>query len=228
MDELKNRDELLKDLQFIKDAAVKNNNILKFISASEGIRYIALLFCLLITFFSLSVQWMLVSYGSFANIPDSIKIIFFILVGLSILCLVWLKINVFLKSARKYKNQISLIMLIKQIYTRTLVIIIIPFSIAIAAICIYFSVSDLSNLIIPVLSILISLLMVSIMAIMNLKDFLTAFDRLLISGSFSFFLADKIGAPILLILTFGVGMLILYISAQISLSREKRDKVGGR
>lgn len=226
MDQFDNKDELLKDLRLIKEAARKNNNILKFIFVSEGIKNIALFLSLVIIAFSLLFLWLISNYGSIKDVPNMAKAAVYVMVGLTLGWLVWLKVNVFLKLAKKYKKEMNLAMLVKDIYTRTFVIITIQFSISIAVIWIFLSVSGIPHLIIPVLSIIISLLMVSLMTTLNLKDFLFTIEWLLISGSFSLFFAETASAPVLLILTFGIGMLILYLSALSSTSREKRDRVG--
>jgi len=226
MEQLNNKDELLKDLQLIKEAARKNNNIFKFITISEGIKNVALFSGIFIVTFSLVFLWLIDNYGSFQGMPDMVKLSVFVVPLLSVGGIIWFKIKVFLKLAKKYKNDMNLIMLIKEIYTGSFVIIMIQFMLAIGVFCVYLPVAGMSHLIVPVLSIIISLLMISVMTILNLKDFLFTIEWLLISGSISLFIANKISAPILMILTFGAGMLILYLSAQISISREKRDCVG--
>lgn len=225
MDQI-NKDALLKDLQFIKEAARKNNNIFKFINISEGIKNVALFSGVFIVTFSLIFQWLIEHYGSFQELPNMVKAAVYVFPIISVVGIVFFKIKVFLKLGKKYKNDMNLIMLLKEIYTSTFVIIMIQFIIAIAVLCVFLPISGMSHLIVPILSIVVSLLMVSVMTFFNLKDFLFIIEWLLISGSFSLFVADHVSTPVLTILTFGVGMLILYLSAHVSILREKRDRVG--
>ena len=223
MSEIKNRDQLLKDLQMIKEAASKNNNILKYIAVSEGIKNAALLSASIIIGISAILLWKINIYGSYNALPSSIKIGLYVVLVVSVIGIGWFKSNFFLKTARKHKKDINFINMIKEIYTKTLLIIVIPFFMAIAAFCVYFSISELSHLIVPVLAILVSLFMASVLAFLNLKDFLIYFEWLFISGLFTLFIADKMHPLYSLIVTFGIGMFMLYLSARMSILKEKRD-----
>lgn len=223
MSDIKNRDEMLKDLQLIKEAARKNNNILKYISVSEGTKTVALFTGILINGLSLVLLWMIGSYGSYQSLPYVFKLLVYGILVLGVIGLVALKANVFLKLVRRYKKDMSFVMLMREIYTKTLLMIIIPFFLTMGVFCVYFAISGLSYLIVPVLAILVSLLMAGFIAVLNLKDYLVFFEWLLLSGLFSLFIAKNTHPLICLILTFGIGMFILYFSTLISLSREKRD-----
>lgn len=223
MNDSSNKEQMLKDLRFIKEAVKKNNNILKYISVSEGIKAVALFSGIIIIGLSLIYLWIIDYYGSFNATPEKVKLTAYLLIGLSFVGLIWYKIKVFLKLGRRYKENMTLIMLIKEVYTRTLLMIMIPFLLTIVVFCIYLAIYDLANLIVPVLAILISLLMVAFIVVLNLKNFLLSFGWLLLSGLFSLFIADIVHPLILLILTFGISMIILYLTALISILREKSD-----
>ena len=222
MTEIKNRYQLIKDLEMIKEAAKKNNNILKYIPVAEAIKNVALFTAVVIIGISAMLLWQINLYGSYNALPNSIKISLYGVIVASVIGIGWFKTSFFLKIARKYKKDIKFITMIKEIYTKTLLIIVIPFLIAIVALCVYFSILGLLHLIVPILAVLVSLFIASMLAFLNLKDLLPFFEWLFISGLFALFIADKIHPLYSLMLTFGIGMLILYVSSIISISKEKR------
>ncbi|MGD9677025.1 MAG: hypothetical protein AB7V16_01510 [Vulcanibacillus sp.] len=221
MSELNNKDEMLKDLQFIKEAVKKNNNLLKYISLSEGIKNVALFSGIFITVISLILLWMIGSYGSYQDLPTIVKLSIYLFLGVSFIGLILIKIKVFLKIVRRHRKDITFTMLMREVYTRTLLTIMIPFLITIVVFCVYFSINGLTFLIVPILAILLSLLMVSFMIVLNFQDLLLSFQWLLFSGLFSLFIAELLHPLVILIFTFGITMFILYVSAQVSISKGK-------
>lgn len=75
------REELLKDLQLIKEAVKKNNSILKSVSLSEGLKSTGLMTGIFIIFISLVLLWLEHNYGSYALIPAAVKTGFYMFVG---------------------------------------------------------------------------------------------------------------------------------------------------
>jgi hypothetical protein len=222
MSEIKNKDEMLRELQFIKEAVKKNSSILKYISLTEGTKTIALATGAAIVVICLTFLLVIEYYGSYQASPPVFKIIIYTVIALSIAGIGWLKSKLFLKLARRHKKDMNLIMLLREVYTRTLLMIMIPILMTIAVLCIYFAIHGLSYLIAPIITILLALLMISIIAVLNIKDFLLCFEWLLISGFISLFIADRVSPLIIVIFTFGIGMFVLYISASIAVSKEKR------
>jgi len=228
MEPINNKEELLKDLQLIREAAIKNNNILKFISVSGGIKNVALYTGIVILVFGLALLWIDSRFGSYQQLPAGIRTLIQILMAVFAAILVWVKINALLRMARKLDKDMTVIKLMKEIYTKTMSIVTLPFIISTAALCVYFSISGMTQLIVPVLSIMVSLLLVSIMTFVYIREFLAAYIWLLLSGSISLFLADRVPMPLILVFTFGLCMFVIYITALRSISREKRDQVGGK
>jgi hypothetical protein len=226
MSEIKNKDEMLQDLQFIKEAIKKNYSILKYISLNEGIKTVALLTGMIVVAICLVLLWVSNSYGSFIALPRSYKIAAYIVIALSTVGLGCLKSRLFLKIARRHKSDIKLTALARELYTRTLLMIMIPMMMTIAVFSVYFSISGLSHLIAPVIIILLALLMIAMVSVLNLKDFLLSQEWMLLSGFISLFIADKVSPLIIIIFTFGIGMFVLYFSAALAVGREKRGKIG--
>lgn len=226
MSDKKTRNEILEDIRFIKEA-LKNNSILRYIPIYEGIKNVALFSGIFIVVFCLAIIWIADYYGSYRNAPDFIKFAAFVVLGLTLIGLAYLKINTFLRLIRRYKEDISLKMIIKAFHTRTMMMVMTPFLMSFVIFWIYLSISGLSYLIVPVLAILMALYTVSIMVLLNFEGFLLFFVWLLLSGFLTLFIADGISSPVNTIITFGIGMFVQYFSSLKSISRKKRDKIGG-
>lgn len=223
MSEMNNRDEIIKDLQLIKEAAKKNNSFLKKVSLSEGIKLTALLTGLFIFLLGFLVLWLEHRYGGYDQIPDTLKLVFYISLGLISAGLVINKVKGILKALKKYSQDINLVKLVQELYARKVLMTLGPYMLSIIVFIIYFSVSDLTHLIVPFMAILTSLIFLTMHSFINIRGMMGSFLWLLFSGLVSLFFAGSIHSVILLFLTFGVGMIILYGAIQISSKKEKRD-----
>ena len=222
------REELLKDLQLIKEAVKKNNSILKSVSLSEGLKSTGLMTGIFIIFISLVMLWIEHNYGSYALIPAAVKTGFYMFVGFCSVGLMINKVVSIVKVLRRYKQDMNVMALFEELYTHKFWMLMAPHVVAMVVFIIYLSVSDLAFLIVPVLAILVALIFINLQSIINIRETLLSGVWMLVSGLLSLFIAYRVNSLILLSLTFGGGMLVLYISVQISTSREKRRKRGGR
>ncbi len=222
------REELLKDLQLIKEAVKKNNSILKSVSLSEGLKSTGLMTGIFIIFISLVLLWLEHNYGSYALIPAAVKTGFYMFVGFCSVGLMINKVVSIVKVLRRYKQDMNVMALFEELYTHKFWMLMAPHVVAMVVFIIYLSVSDLAFLIVPVLAILVALIFINLQSIINIRETLLSGVWMLVSGLLSLFIAYRVNSLILLSLTFGGGMLVLYISVQISTSREKRRKRGGR
>ncbi len=228
MNKTEGREELLKDLQQIKEAVKKNNSILKSVSLSEGLKSTGLMTGLFIILISTVLLWLEHYYGSYTLIPAAVKIGIYMIIGLCTVGLLINKVVSIIKVLRRYRQDMNVMVLFKELYTRKFWMLMAPHVTAIVVFIIYLSVSELAFLIVPVLAVLVALLFINLQSIMNIKETLLSGAWMLVSGLFSLFIAQLVNSLILLSLTFGVGMIVLYISVQISTSGEKRRKRGGR
>ena len=222
------REELLKDLQLIKEAVKKNNSILKSVSLSEGLKSTGLMTGIFIIFISLVLLWLEHNYGSYALIPAAVKTGFYMFVGFCSVGLMINKVVSIVKVLRRYKQDMNVMALFEELYTHKFWMLMAPHVVAMVVFIIYLSVSDLAFLIVPVLAILVALIFINLQSIINIRETLLSGVWMLVSGLLSLFIAYRVNSLILLSLTFGGGMLVLYISVQISTTREKRRKRGGR
>lgn len=228
MSEFNQRDELMKDLQLIKEAVRRNSGVLKIVSLSEGIKLTALLSGLFIFFFGFIILWMEHYYGSYGQIPGTLKLALYLCLGFISVGLVIAKVKGILRVLRKYSQDMNLIKLVQELYAHKILMMIGPYFLSITVLIVYFSVSGLTHLIVPFLAILSSLIFLTFQSFINIRGIMVSFLWLLFSGFVALFFAGSIHSILLLFLTFGVGMIILFGVVQISSTREKRDSVGGK
>ncbi len=183
---------------------------------------------LFIILISTVLLWLEHYYGSNTLIPAAVKIGIYMIIGLCTVGLMINKVVSIIKVLRRYRQDMNVMVLFKELYTRKFWMLMAPHVMAIVVFIIYLSVSKLAFLIVPVLAVLVALLFINLQSIMNIKEPLLSGAWMLVSGLFSLFIAQRVNSLILLSLTFGVGMIVLYISVQISTSGEKRRKRGGR
>ncbi|HEY8499778.1 MAG TPA: hypothetical protein VIL89_04090 [Clostridia bacterium] len=225
MEEFKNTEELIKDLQFIKEAVKKNNSILKRIPIYEGLKNTALITGILIILISAAVILLEYYYGSYSAIPGTVKLVLYIIIGLCTAGVATKKITDIMKVVRKSERDINIMKLFNELHIRRYWAVIYPFVISIAVFIIYFSVSGLTRLIIPFMAVMASLVLFNIQPILNVREIAVSFHWLLFSGLLSLFAAGKWNPLIILILTFGIGMILIYISIRVSCSKEKSGKI---
>ena len=115
------------DLKLIKEAISKSDNILRFIDAAGALRGILLAGGLLIAAFAAAFYCLLERYGSFTSIPVNLRIIIFLLLGLSCCAIGYLKIRNFLHVARKTGIDMTFYNLLEEIYTPRLLELYLPY-----------------------------------------------------------------------------------------------------
>ncbi|NLG89166.1 MAG: hypothetical protein GX494_08150 [Clostridiaceae bacterium] len=226
MDEFKNTEELIKDLQFIKEAVKKNNSVLKRVPISEGLKQTALITGILIILISAAIILLECYYGSYSAIPGTVKLILYIVIAISAAAAAIKKITDILKVVRKSEQDISIMKLFNELYIRRFWTVVYPFFITITAFIIYFSVSGLARLIIPFTAVMASLVLFNIQPILNVRETAVSCHWLLFSGILSLFAAEKWNPLVILILTFGIGMILIYVSVKASYPKEKSGKLG--
>jgi hypothetical protein len=226
MSEFKNTEELIKDLQLIKEAVRKNNSILKRVPISEGLKHATLITGILIILISSAIILLECYYGSYSAIPGTVKLIIYVIIFLCSAAVAVKKITDIIKVVRRCEQDISIMKLFNELYIRRYWAVVYPSVISIAAFVIYFSITDLTHLIIPFLAVMASLVLFGIQSILNVREIAVSFHWLLFSGLLSLFVAGKWNPLIILILTFGVGMILIYITIKVSSSKEKSGRFG--
>ncbi len=226
MSNIRNTEEFIKDLQLIKEAAQKNNSILRKVSLTEGLKYTILLTGVLIIVVCSGILFLENYYGSYDAIPSTLKQVIYVFIGLCTAGLVFKKIRDIMKFLRRYEQEINVIRLFNELYNRKFWPAIYPFITSIIIFTVYFSISGIAHLIVPVMVILISLLFFNIQHVVNMKETVAPSQWILLSGLLSLFFAGKWNTLVILMVTLGIGLIFIFISVQIASSKEKRKQVG--
>lgn len=207
--------QLLEDIEYIKKAVLKRNNILHFMEVAQAVRFVALLSGLLIIFTSFVVYLLIKQYGSYELVPDQARLLIFLYIALAFIFVGVLKIRNFLRKAREVDNRITLGDLFEAIYTTRFVEILIPFLIALVGIPLYLGSAGLVHLVLPFTAILFGLLCFAVSGLLHLKATLLMGGWLLLTGFIFLFWPAGLHEMIQLIISFGLGLLIMGVTGYV-------------
>lgn len=214
--------EVIADLTSIKEALSKSGSIFRFIDVGGVLRSILLISGLLIAAFSAAFYYLFEHYGSFAAAPSQIKIVIFVLLGLSLSLIGVLKIRNFLQSARKISVDMTLYRLLEEVYTPQFLALVLPHTIAMVLVIIFLSVRGLDLYIVPALSLLFGLLSISLSGVFFMKEVFILGIWLIATGLFTLFTAEVMHPLAALGITFSAGFILMALFLYYNLPGEKR------
>jgi hypothetical protein len=220
-DQTKEIDQLINDFRYLKNAVMKTNRVFKFIS-SKTLRPIYLSTGLLIITFAAFIHLLILYYGSYGNIPGAMKTIYYS--GLTIL-LIWLyytKLKLVIRGIRELGSEITIGQMFREIYTWSTMVLMVPFVLTIGLAVISLVSHGLSGYLIPCLAILYGLMINSITGFVYLREFVVGGVWFLISGFVILFTLGPSQPLLGLIITFGLGFLIMYIASWIYATGDQR------
>jgi hypothetical protein len=207
--------EVIADLKLIKEAVTKSDNFFRFIDTRRAMRGVMLIAGLMVTFFATLFYYFITGYGSFQAIPQNIRIILFVLVGVCWISLGFIKAGGFIKSGRAISKDMNLNRLFDEIYTSRMLSLMLPYLFVIALIVIFLCTRGQLIYIVPVLAILFGLLFIAMSPIIYFKELYLLSVWLIATGLLAFFSAEVYHPMVVLGFTFGVGFilagLLLYI-----------------
>ena len=207
--------EVIADLKLIKEAVTKSDNIFRFIDTRRAMRGVMLIAGLMVVIFATLFYYFITSYGSFPAIPQNIRVILFVLVGLSWISLGFIKAGGFIKSGQAISADMNLSRLFDEIYTSRMLSLMLPYIFVIALIIIFLCTRGQLIYIVPVLAILFGLLFIAMSPIIYFKELYLLSVWLIATGLLAFFTADVYHPMVVLGFSFGVGFilagLLLYI-----------------
>ncbi len=219
--DLKNVDNLLNDITYIKKAIQKHNNILKYISLSKVLSFIAILGGFFIITLCSIVYFIISHYSSYAAVPQNIKMILYFVIALSTVGMGFLKVKSILGEYKQINMDITFIRLFKEVYTPYTLTILIPYVISISFIMIFLVTNGYLLYIVPVLAILLGLLMSGFVNVFYLKELILFGNWLIVTGLIGLFALRHIHPSLLIILTFGIGLILMGIGGLIISARER-------
>lgn len=216
--------EVIADLRLIKEAVSKGDSILRFIDTGWAIRSVLLLGGLMVAFFSGIFYILADLYGSFAAAPLSIRITYFVLIGLAWCSLGCLKMKNFMKGARGISEDITLNRFFNEVYTSRLLALLIPFLLVTIMITVFLCSRGEVIYIAPTLSILFGLLFISMNPIFYLREIYFLSIWLIATGVLTLFTANLIHPTAVLVLTFSVGFILAALLLYLNLPGQKLNE----
>jgi len=200
--------EVIADLKLIKEAVTKSDNIFRFIDTRRAMRGVMLIAGLMVVIFATLFYYLINSYGSFPEIPQNIRVILFVLVGLSWISLGFIKAGGFIKSGRAISADMNLNRLFDEIYTSRMLSLMLPYIFVITLIIVFLCTRGQLIYIVPVLAILFGLLFIAMSPIIYFKELYLLSVWLIATGLLAFFTADVYHPMVVLGFTFGVGFIL--------------------
>lgn len=202
--------QLIDDLVFVKKAIAKNSNILKLINLG-GLLSGVILAAGIVTILLSGAAYLLVQkYGSFTEIPTSLRIILLSLVAVLVLGTGVSKLYSIIRYAKGSNNNLTVQKLIGEIYTPRALHILIPFVTAGILVTVFLVVNQHTLYLVPALAILTGLLCLAYVNIFYMRELIFTGDWLLATGLLTLFLTDVLHPLLALIITFGLGFCTIY------------------
>ena len=211
--------EVLADLKLIKEAVTKSDNIFRFIDTRRAMRGVMLIAGLMVVIFATLFYYFINSYGSFLAIPQNIRVILFVLVGICWISLGFIKAGGFIKSGRAISADMNLNRLFDEIYTSRMLSLMLPNIFVIVLIIVFICTRGQLIYIVPVLAILFGLLFIAMSPIIYFKELYLLSVWLIATGLLALYTATIFHPMVVLSFTFGVGFilagLLLYIELPV-------------
>jgi hypothetical protein len=204
--------EVIADLTRIKEALSRSNSIFRFIDAGGALRGILLISGLLIAAFSAAFYGLSARYGAYAAAPVQFKALLWVLVGLSLPLIGYLKARNFLQGARKISAGMTLFRLLREVYTPQFIALVLPYFAAMVLIAVFLSARGLGIYITPALSLMIGLLIISLSGVFYMREiYIFGGVWLVATGLLALFLAELLHPLAVPGLTFSAGFILTSI-----------------
>jgi len=215
MDKRTDVEKLVQDLQFVKSAIVKSNNIFRFVNISRAIGLVGLWIGLWVTAFAGLSYYLIDRFGTFAAVPSSHRLSLYVVMALFLAAVAIGKIVLVMKHARQTYHDLTLLRLIGDFYRPQTANIVISFITTIVVVSVFLSNRGLDIYLVPVLSILFGLMLIAFLNVFYLRELLVTGDWLLVTGLITMFAAESMHPLLALIITFGLGFPTLYVANRL-------------
>ncbi|MEW6243268.1 MAG: hypothetical protein AB1497_03195 [Bacillota bacterium] len=203
--------KLVDDLENIKAAIDKSNSIWKYVDLTRRISLILLLSGVAITLFSAVIYALIQRYGEYEAVPAHLRIALYVSVAVVAAAIALGKIKGVMDETRTIHRDMTVIRLVKEIYTPQTLCVLIPYITVIALVAVFLNKGGHTAYVVPALSILFGLFLLAFANIFFMKELLVVGDWLLGTGLLTLFMAGTLHPLIALILTFGLGLPTMYV-----------------
>jgi hypothetical protein len=154
-------------------------------------------------------------------IPQNVRIILFVLVGIGWIGLGFIKAGGFIKSGRAISKDMNLNRLFDEIYTSRMLSLMLPYIFVVTLIIIFLCTRGQLIYIVPSLAILFGLLFVAMSPIIYFKELYLLSVWLIATGLLTLFTADVYHPMVVLGFTFGVGFILAGLLLYIELPAQR-------
>ncbi|MGE5586979.1 MAG: hypothetical protein ACM3ZO_01995 [Clostridia bacterium] len=224
----KETERVIEDLKLIKAAIAKSGGIMRWLPVSQVMRVVYLIAGLAITAFCGGLYLLARRYGSFAESPAWVRIT---LLGLGVAAFLVggaFKVSGMMVAARKIRSDYTLFRLVEEVCSEQTVLILVPFVAAGAGVVSFLATRGFAAYIVPAVAILFGLVMNALVSVFYFKELVVSGDWLIATGLVVLFLGDRLAPLLGLILTFGLGFIVAFVSGSIVAGIEDRGGEHGR
>jgi hypothetical protein len=210
-----NIDKLLEDVSSIKTVINRNKPLLQRLLHPARLRLFFLLVGLNLIAICLVLFFLIQHYGFFAAIPKTGRIIIYAALAVDLVLIQIFKRKVFLSSARKIDPKLTLMGILREIFTFRIIHVYVPIVVLVILLGFYFGHHRIPYYIIPTISIGVGLLYNCIGSIIDIRQYLIFGYWTLVTGVLAI-LFTVVPALIVLAVSIGGGMLLMSLSGFFS------------
>ncbi|MBS3943224.1 MAG: hypothetical protein KGZ32_03110 [Dethiobacter sp.] len=207
--------KLVENLQFVKSAVVKSNNIFRFINISQAMALVGLWGGVGLALLAGFSHCLITRFGTFDAVPLIFRLAFYLSIALFWAAVGRYKMLLILKHARKTYQDITVLRLISDVYTPQSISLLLPFALAGGGVLAFLISRDLGLFIVPAISILLGLSFIAFVNVFYLQEMLVTGNWLLVTGLITLFYAERLSPSLAVIITFGCGFCLLYVAYRL-------------
>ena len=222
----KDIEQVIDDLRFVKQAIAKNNSILKFIALSRILGVMSLVGGLLITAVAGAYYLLIRYYGSYAGIPSRTRALLAVLIVIFSVFIGAFKIWRILAGARRVRADYTLLKLVRELYSSQVLLVFMPFLFAGAGVVGFLAARGMTPYLVPALAVLFGLLFNALVGVFYIKELIVGGDWLIAGGVLTLFMTERLHPLLALILTFGLGLIALFVAGWAMASAERAGADG--
>ena len=214
-------EKLLEDIASIKEVINRNKPIFQQVVALTNFRLLSLLSGISVIIFSILFYFLIYLYGSHSAIPGKYKWTIYIAIAVITLVLSIMKQRIYLSSVKKMDKSLTLCWFYKELFSNEFAHLYFSSIFLIVFLIVFYITNDIAYFIIPSVSIFIGLLGIS-GAMLHIKHALVMGYWFFITGIF-FIIFKTIPASIAVLITFGLGFLLMAVLGYMDKNSGKVD-----
>lgn len=210
------KQKLIEDLQVVKNAVARSNNIFRFINISRAMALVGLLGGLGIAILAGVFYYLTFRFNTFTEVPLSYRLALYLSMGIFCITAGITKVLLILTQVRKTYRDITtlqlFIRLIGAVYSPQSIPLIVSFASAAVGVLGFLLVRDLALYFVPAASILMGLMLVAFVNIFYIREMLFTGGWLVATGLVTLFYAERLPSSLAVIITFACGFCLWYVA----------------